>query len=294
MLAKRLARRGFAVSGASLAGVFSRETASACVPDSVVHSTIKAVTMIAAGQAVAAGMISAPAAALTEGVLKSMLLTKLRTAAMVLVMLGMVVVTWSALVRGQTEGTSEAEEKRSAQVAEKPKAAEGGQRFQKLKLDADDLADITGVNIYKFQLNIAKGERFRVVLREVKEKDAEPRVLHQFPFVKESDAPTIIRVGFLRMDRKLAGFLLSEEKQAEYRVDCSGCSPGGFATIVPLPLADVPPTRKTLYVSQSDTDAKRTGMKGMQLITVVASEPGQPAALPTTFPHATLVVEPEK
>jgi uncharacterized protein (TIGR03067 family) len=41
-------------------------------------STIKAVTRIAAGQAAAARMVSAEVAALTEGVLKSMLLTKLK------------------------------------------------------------------------------------------------------------------------------------------------------------------------------------------------------------------------
>lgn len=294
MLAKRLARHGLAVSGGSLAVLLSQQAVAAGVPDSLVLSTIKAVTLIAAGKPVAAGVISAPAAALTEGVIKSMLLTKLRTVAVVLVVLSMVVVTCGTLVKGQTEGTSEAAEKRSAQVSKRPKAAEGGQGFQKLKLEADDLAEITGVNIYKFQLNIPKGQRFRVVLREVKEKDAEPRVLHQFAFVKESDAPTVIRVGFLRMDRKLAGFLLSEEKQAEYRIDCSDCTPGGIATIVPQPLAEVPPTRKTLFVSHSDKDAKQMGLKGVQLITVVASEPGQPAPPPTNAPRAELVIEPEK
>ena len=83
MLAKRLARHGLAVSGGALAAVLSQNVASAGVPTSVVSSTIKAASLVAAGQA-AAGMISAKVAALTEGVLKAMLLTKLKIATVVL------------------------------------------------------------------------------------------------------------------------------------------------------------------------------------------------------------------
>ena len=75
-LANRLARHGLAVSGGSLAAVLSQKAASGCVPTSVMSSTIKAVTLIAAEQA-PSGIISAQAAALTEGVMKAMLLNKL-------------------------------------------------------------------------------------------------------------------------------------------------------------------------------------------------------------------------
>jgi uncharacterized protein (TIGR03067 family) len=80
MLAKRLARRGLAVSGGALAGVLSQEVASAGVPAAVASSAIKSASLFAAGQAAATGAISAKAAALTEGVLKAMLLTKLKPA----------------------------------------------------------------------------------------------------------------------------------------------------------------------------------------------------------------------
>ena len=46
----------------------------------MVTSTIRAASLYAAGQAAAAGVISSQVAALTEGVLKSMLLTKLKIA----------------------------------------------------------------------------------------------------------------------------------------------------------------------------------------------------------------------
>jgi formylglycine-generating enzyme required for sulfatase activity len=91
LLAKRLARHGLTVSGGTLAAVLSQDAASACVPTSVLTATIKAVTLAAAGPA-AAGLVSAKVAALTEGVLKAMLLNKLKTVMTVLfVALGLVV-----------------------------------------------------------------------------------------------------------------------------------------------------------------------------------------------------------
>jgi RNA polymerase sigma factor (sigma-70 family) len=84
LLAERLARRGFAVSGGAVAVLLS-EAASACVPSSVVAATIKAATLVAAGQAAA----SAQVAALVEGVLKAMLLNKLKVLAAVLLAVGL-------------------------------------------------------------------------------------------------------------------------------------------------------------------------------------------------------------
>jgi hypothetical protein len=49
------------------------------MPTSVVSSTIKAASLLRVGQAAATGVISAKVAALTEGVLKTMLLKKLTT-----------------------------------------------------------------------------------------------------------------------------------------------------------------------------------------------------------------------
>jgi RNA polymerase sigma factor (sigma-70 family) len=78
MLAKRLTQRGMALSGGALAAVLAREVASGGVPPSVVSSTIKAASLFAAGRAAATGVVSAPVAALTEGVLTGMLLNKLK------------------------------------------------------------------------------------------------------------------------------------------------------------------------------------------------------------------------
>jgi RNA polymerase sigma factor (sigma-70 family) len=85
MLAKRLARRGLGLSGAAVAMVLLQNVASAVVPISVVSNTIQAATVFVAGQGAAGGVISAPVAALTQGVLKTMLWSKLKVATAVLV-----------------------------------------------------------------------------------------------------------------------------------------------------------------------------------------------------------------
>jgi RNA polymerase sigma factor (sigma-70 family) len=84
MLAKRLARHGLAVSGGTLAVVLAQNAASAGVPASLVSSTIKAASLYAAGPAAATGVVSAKVAGLAEGVLKTMLLTKVKIGTAVL------------------------------------------------------------------------------------------------------------------------------------------------------------------------------------------------------------------
>jgi hypothetical protein len=90
ILAKRLTRHGMMISSGVLAAVLSKSTVSACVPTYLVSSTVKAATLLAAGQAVVAGLISAKVAALAEGVVMTMLLNKLKVGTMGLVVLVMV------------------------------------------------------------------------------------------------------------------------------------------------------------------------------------------------------------
>jgi RNA polymerase sigma factor (sigma-70 family) len=78
LLARRLAQRGVIGSGAALAGVLAQQAASAGVPAAVVDATIETVTQVVTGQA-ATGLISARVAILAEGVIKMMLLAKLKT-----------------------------------------------------------------------------------------------------------------------------------------------------------------------------------------------------------------------
>ncbi len=90
MLGKRLARHGLAVSGAVLATALCQNAASACVPGPLVVSTVQAATLMAAGKALATGAISAKVVALTEGVLKAMLMTKIKVALAVVMALNLI------------------------------------------------------------------------------------------------------------------------------------------------------------------------------------------------------------
>jgi hypothetical protein len=78
LLARRLARYGLAVSGVGLAAALSAKTAPACVTSALTTSTAKAAVLVASGQGLAAGAVPARVVALTEGVIKTMLLMKLR------------------------------------------------------------------------------------------------------------------------------------------------------------------------------------------------------------------------
>jgi RNA polymerase sigma factor (sigma-70 family) len=104
MLAKRLARSGLPVLSATLAAALSEAVASASVPVPVSSAAITAASLFEAGQAAVPGAISAQAVALTDGVLRTMLLTRLKFAAavlMVLAVLGAVAVALTQRVRAQ-------------------------------------------------------------------------------------------------------------------------------------------------------------------------------------------------
>ena len=101
MLAKRMARHGLSLAGGSLAMLLSQHAASAGIPTSLAVSTTQAATLFAAGK-VAAGVISANALTLTQGVLKTMFLTKLKITTAILLTIsvvatGSVALTYSSL-----------------------------------------------------------------------------------------------------------------------------------------------------------------------------------------------------
>jgi RNA polymerase sigma factor (sigma-70 family) len=77
LLAGRVARHGLTLSAGVLAAL-AAGPASAGVPAALFDSTVQAAAAVAAGQAAAAGVVPAHVALLTEGVVKSMFLTKMK------------------------------------------------------------------------------------------------------------------------------------------------------------------------------------------------------------------------
>jgi Sigma-70, region 4 len=87
MLRKRLVRRGVMLSAALLGAVLAK-TASASVTVGLTISTVQTMRLIAGGPAAGAGAVSARAMTLAEGVMKTMLMTKVKLVAALLVAAG--------------------------------------------------------------------------------------------------------------------------------------------------------------------------------------------------------------
>ncbi len=134
MLAKRLTQRGVALSGGMLAAVLSQKAASAGVPTSVVTSTIKAASLFAAGTA-ATGAISVKVAALTEGVLKAMLLTKCKIMIVLVGALSALVFLGFTAYHGLAQPSGNENTREAAKAAEQTPASKDGDESAKEESD---------------------------------------------------------------------------------------------------------------------------------------------------------------
>ncbi|MBL8793829.1 MAG: sigma-70 family RNA polymerase sigma factor [Planctomycetia bacterium] len=91
LLRRRLLRRGLVLSAGGLAVGLSAEVASAALlPPTLVVNTVKAALAVAVADAVGVGALSAPVAALVEGVMQTMFLAKVKVTAAVLLTVGLV------------------------------------------------------------------------------------------------------------------------------------------------------------------------------------------------------------
>ncbi|MDB5352713.1 MAG: polymerase sigma factor, sigma-70 family [Planctomycetota bacterium] len=122
LLRERLGRRGVTASTAVLAATLAKTT-EACVPPILLEHTVKAAMGLAAGGAVAAGLASATAVALSEGVVMGMTLTKLKFIVAAIVGAGIATGGVAVGMQGVTPdpGTQDAP-KAEAKIATKPTA----------------------------------------------------------------------------------------------------------------------------------------------------------------------------
>jgi RNA polymerase sigma factor (sigma-70 family) len=134
LLARRLAKYGLAVSGGALAAALAADAASAGVPPALAAATVRAAALFAAG-----GTVSAHAAALTEGVLKAMLWTKLKTAAALALAVGLLAAGAAATALRMNAARAEG----PAPAARAPAAAAPGDKEPPAPADKadDDAAD---------------------------------------------------------------------------------------------------------------------------------------------------------
>ena len=116
LLRKRLVRQGATLSVAALVEGLATSKAPASAP--LLENTVKIATMIAAGNAAAVGGTAPKAAALMQGVLKSMLLTKLKIAT-VLTLLLVVLGATTTLIACHSLAESPSQPKQSPNAPDK-------------------------------------------------------------------------------------------------------------------------------------------------------------------------------
>jgi RNA polymerase sigma factor (sigma-70 family) len=123
LLARRLLRRGFGASAVGLAAAGVQQAAPGAVPAALLGNTAKAVGLLAAGEAAAAGLISAEVSALADGVVRGMALAKLKTPSALLVLAALVLA--GGIVACQALEPPAAPPRPAAPAPEAPKVAEG-------------------------------------------------------------------------------------------------------------------------------------------------------------------------
>ncbi len=315
-LRARLIRRGIA----SPAVLLLAETLpdAPAMPSALLEATVKTSLSFVSHSSTAMALGSTKPAVLAMGVLHAMFISKLRAGAVVAlsgcgIAFGAAALTYRekavAPPSPLPESKSSAVPQDRKVVARKPEppqakpiAGPDGQdyiSFLRLGLSTDDLVEATGLDIYKFRIDVAKGEKFRVLLRSQESKESPARELVDFSFEKVSDGSgAVIGVSFLRRDRKLSGFLLSEEGDGEYRLKCAGCKQGGLVTIVKHPIASVDPTHRGLLVCDTDLVSKeyRANSNETLLLRICENKPkpGQRGVDVDGYPRGEVVVIKEK
>jgi RNA polymerase sigma factor (sigma-70 family) len=203
MLAKRLTRRGVTLSSAALAVVLSQKAASGCAPVSVVSSTIKSASLFAAGQ-VANGAISANVAILTEKVLKTMLINKLKTVAIGLLVLAAFAFGGGLLVHQATAGQEKSQLPSGAVPNEARKGAPpagAGQQAEKEEPATEEPAKLQGT--WKLTEFISGGERNRFLIK-IETADAKPSA----KLVVAKQSPGGTKLTEFRVDGKTIHFTI--------------------------------------------------------------------------------------
>jgi RNA polymerase sigma factor (sigma-70 family) len=173
MLAKRLARYGLAMSGGALAALLS-ERAAASVPASVVFSTITAAGFFAAGPA-ASGAISLKVTALTQGVLRSMLLTKLKVATgivLVIVALSLGTAVGVSTLPARAQEQKELARRRERQPQAAPeKKSNAGRIFLTQQHDPDPRSPAAGDNEPHLAMVSPDGQEDTWLTRDLKTEE---------------------------------------------------------------------------------------------------------------------------
>jgi RNA polymerase sigma factor (sigma-70 family) len=174
LLARRLTGRGVTLSAGLALGVGQGVTLAAA-PTGLVNATVKAAALLATGKTASSGLLSARVAILTEGVIKAMFMSKLKTALAVTLTLVLVGMGGGSLLWQAAAGPTEARSGAAAAGAEQDnlkntllaldghlwEASSRGDWQERRKFLADDLVSISILGKYGKAANVEADKRLR-------------------------------------------------------------------------------------------------------------------------------------
>jgi len=141
ILARRLGRYGVTLPAGAVGMFLAQNAASAALPAPLIQTTMQAALLTAAG-GTAAGAISAPVAALTEGVLRAMFMTKLKVVSVWLLAVGLLAAGAGIVTHQALAGKPAATE---AALADKPAAQADAQKEEKKEKPKEAEASLHGI-----------------------------------------------------------------------------------------------------------------------------------------------------
>jgi RNA polymerase sigma factor (sigma-70 family) len=139
LLRSRLARRGVALT----TGLLAAQTLTAPVPAALLNGTFQAALSFAAGTAAVGGAASAPALALTKGVLQTMLLSKLKHVAAAVLSLAVFAGAGGLAYHTLAAGSPATDDKKADKPKEDKEAILGTWKLSAFEVDGKDASDST-------------------------------------------------------------------------------------------------------------------------------------------------------
>jgi len=158
---------------------------------------------------------------------------------------------------------------------------------KRVRVDGTDITAMTGLDIYKYEVQLRKGQKVKITLDVQMEESAEPVNYITHEETASKDGQATLTASFLRQDRKLASVFLSEEQKMEFRIQFEGAANGGLSGFIKNPLGWIPLGEKALTIHREPKKADRTA----QLLLLFCTKHTDGKPLPMLYPKAGLHLE---
>jgi hypothetical protein len=146
--------------------------------------------------------------------------------------------------------------------------------------------------VYKFSLDLPKGQRYGLALREFTAKDAPAKNLNYWELESERDeGPVLMTLRFNGLkDAPVGDGLLGQAKELGIRRECEGAHPRGVFTIVRVPMSDLPKTMKRQVLPATNKNPAAIAADGRRLLLILPAQSPDHVAVADVFPRAELVI----